>query len=305
MERCFFIFLFLASFSAHATGINFELSRTSDQIHSRSVSFDYAKKKEEAWSFGYLAKQMQFRQDVGSNRGTAHRAFAGYSWKISPEDLLFVSAGANYLKIANADTTKVVGSVQYRKTMDSWQITASSERRSLVEDTRNTSKVSFFLMDQKSKIGSTYRIAEKWKAGAGLGHSYLSDSNSALLFDSNVQYGISESWPWIWAGYGIEGMRYRENKVGYWSPRKFLSHGPRLDMSFGIYEKLSGIIAFNYNFHRENGTKGSGFLGGAGLQWGQWDGNHFRLIYSKIRSRQNQSPWIYEGLQLTCNIIGL
>lgn len=297
-----FLFLFLSVPMAHASDLILETVQTSDKIRFQGVNGQYGLANT-GWMWSYLYKDLEFRRELEDNASSVQKAQAGYGWQINENDTLAVYASLGHLQKSNEDKNPLMGRLNYQKRIDKWSFALHAEKMTLAEVFRSTSLAGALLTDFRSKFNTSYRFSENWKSSIAFGHSRVSDANTGLFYDGSLMYGVSSGWPWIWLGYGFEGLNYKENRIGYWSPKNFFTHGPRLDSSFSLIGKFSGIFALNMNYYSEDGTSGDGYLGAAGIQWGQYDGNNVRLMYTKIRSGQSQSPWVYEGLQLTCTIL--
>lgn len=278
-----------------------DTQNTSDKIYLNSFSASHFFETSGA-SVEAMSQNMDFRNE-GQREFLMHKLMAGYKIDLNEAHKLFVAAGGNWLDNKQTVEKEVVGKGEYRFIKEGWDLGLRFERVSLSENLRSTSTLGFSIMELSSTLDFRFRPQEKWRLSGFYKESFLSDKNNSKSYDVQAMYALSASWPWIWVGYGATGLHFDENKLGYWSPKNFFNHGTRLDTSFPLYNKISGIVAFNYNFFSENNVSGEGYLAAAGLQWGQFDGNNVRLMYTKIRSGQNQNPWIYEGLRLSCQIL--
>lgn len=302
--RCFILFIAVYSFTlvAGAQSISLDKIHTTDELYVSQGRGSY-RWHDKGWKASYLYQDVEFRREAPDNSATVQRGDVGYRWAIATDDTIDLVIGAFAVDSRVATTSTLVGRAVYQKKSDKQQVTVSLEKRSLPEVFRSTSLAGISLTEER--LDALYsRIFDKhWKLQGALAGTKISDDNHGVSYDAAVMYGISPGWPWIWLGYGASGLYFEDAKVGYWSPEKFYTHGPRFDSSFPLYGEFSGIVGANLNFYKENETQGDGFLLSAGLQWGRYDGNNVRVLYTKIRSGQSQSPWVYEGIRASCTVI--
>lgn len=122
------------------------------------------------------------------------------------------------------------------------------------------------------------------------------DENDSQTGELSALYGISPSWPWVWAGVGVQQMGYDRQVSNYWSPDDFTAYGLRFDSSFPLNERLSGSVAANLDRLDEDGSKGTGYFLQAGLQY-QMDGQLYaRLDLNESKSLQRASTWTSDSV---------
>jgi hypothetical protein len=276
--------------------------KTSDNIYSKEIVVSEAF-NESLWDVRGFGQNVEYSNQTGDAPTNSYRLDVGYFLKKSETEKLYIALGGLHVDTPFNNSSKLVGSASYEKKIDQLQWMTTAEKRGLPESQRSTSIAGAALTETRINTRLNYLMDPKVKLQGVLLGGGISDTNSFWGFDTSAMYGFSPAWPWIWLGYGVSGLYFKSDRIGYWSPSKFYNHGPRLDTSFPIFGAISGIIAANLNFYNEDKTKGDGFLIAAGLQWGLYDGNNVRILYTKIRSGQEQSPWIYEGLQATCTLL--
>lgn len=288
--------------SIHAFYLSGQGFNTSDNIYSKELILSEAF-HESMWDVRGFAQTVEYRNQTGDDPTKTYRMDVGYFITKTDTEKFFVALGGMSVDTPFTYQSKLVGNISYEKKIDKWHLYSTLEKRGLPEAQRSTSVLGATLTETRLNLRANYLIDPKIKLQGLLLGGGVSDHNSFWGFDTSAMYGISPSWPWIWLGYGVSGLYFESDRIGYWSPSKFYNHGARLDSSFPIFGAISGIVGANLNFYNEDRTKGDGFLISAGLQWGQYDGNNVRILYTKIRSGQEQSPWVYEGLQATCTLL--
>jgi len=128
----------------------------------------------------------------------------------------------------------------------------------------------------------------------------FSDNNLRIHNQIQTLYGLSPSWPWIWAGAVAEHIENSKTIAGYWTPHEFTSAGLKLEASFPIHGQLTGMSEIQYRLQQENGLPwGDGNSFYFGVQHGDRDGLNFRVGYSLINSLQEGSKWQEETLSFS------
>lgn len=119
----------------------------------------------------------------------------------------------------------------------------------------------------------------------------FNDENTSRQTEFNILYGISPSWPWVWAGVGAQRLTYDRQVASYWSPDEFIAYGLRFDSSFPLGKRLSGTVGANIDKLEEDGSEGDGYYLQAGLQYRVHGQMYARLDAIESKSIQRSSTW--------------
>lgn len=302
MSLILLLSIFVAS-QSQASDIFFEKIKTSDNIHMAYGGGRWAFRPD-GWSLGVGLSESEFRNEGLDREVKMIRADVEKIWSLNDEfRTLSTRLGVVNTDSQVNDTNELMAQIRFADQRGAWTFWSSIERQNLIDQMRVTSTLGSHLVESFLTLGSVYLLTPRLKVGASVKASELSDDNSYLSYDASAMYKVvSSGWPWIWAGYGYSALDSQRLGAGYWSPRRFHAHGPRIDTSFPIYGPISGIVALNVNFYDEDGTTGDGYYLVSGLQWGRHDDTNVRITYNKIRSGQGQAPWIYEGVRVSCTV---
>ena len=143
-----------------------------------------------------------------------------------------------------------------------------------------------------------YLFGTNWRFPVNISQTAISDGNSAISTDFAIHYG--RSYPtWWWIGYGVGSQNYSETKVGYWSPEKFTSHGPRAEIAYSLADYWQVMAGYNYSFIQEdNFDAGTSTYKSLGFQYGKRDDGLISLTWIEILSEQQSSVWNSKGYSL-------
>lgn len=266
--------------------------RTSDQIKLQEVSLAESF-SEQSWTAGAGLVRTQFAR--GENELSLvrlqHRPAELSAWSFE--------AGLARIEADSESRDLGFGGVQYKShpglsfvlVQLSRQLPAS--RASLREASGS------FLTEDELSVTLSALLADVWRPSLLMRGSKWSDDNEKRFADFSLMYGLSTGWPWMWVGYGAFTQSFRSQEAAYWSPAQFQSHGPRVDLSFPIKGIWSAFFALNINHYDEDGFRGTGSYGVAGVQ-AQWQqGSGAKLGFTQIRSGQSSTPWSSDEVQFS------
>ncbi len=295
MKKTFALFLlgsllFAAGIANATASVSYDAAETSDSLRLRGVTLGVEN--------GYLLKAESQQLEMRSQTERIHTVSAGYRFKKEKHEF------EGLYKLIDLDRedshrTRGLGSLGYTFTEEK-VFTRLTLRQHLPAQTLSILQPSSIdLKEEELTANLVFTPLKKLKLQTTQILGWRSDANRKHNSDYALLYGVSPGWPWIWVGYGYYTLKYSERSPGYWSPQDFSSHGFRIDSSFPIYSKLSGIFGLNLNNYDEDGFSGKGHYGVAGLQWGSSAETHFKATWTQIRSGQSSSPWKYDGLMLS------
>ena len=159
------------------------------------------------------------------------------------------------------------------------------------------------LKGESLKAGLNWRPIHKLRAQVYHQSYWLSDSNNRLDDDFSLLYALSPDWPWIWIGAGFENITDTLATSAYWSPKHFIDYGPRFDVAFPIFEKLTGSFGLNINHYKDfDFGEGNGFYFLGRLTYGQENHMKLDLSWEQIQSKQEANNWFSQMIRigLTC-----
>lgn len=155
------------------------------------------------------------------------------------------------------------------------------------------------VLSQNIRTNLSYRFIKDWQLDFKYRFDILADNNQRNWFDLQAMYSISTFPSWIRVGYGSSQLNYQSNSFTYWSPRNFLSHGPRLDLNIPVFDKFHWFGGGSYNFFRENSfSPGQGHYVRTGVNYGSRDQYLIEASFENGESTQNNRLWYSHFVQL-------
>lgn len=150
----------------------------------------------------------------------------------------------------------------------------------------------------QTKINAVYMPKDNIRIPYELEYTKISNGNSLQRQSVSALYG--SAYPiWAWIGYRFERLSYDRLDVGYWSPEKFISHGPLVEWAQTFFDKLTVKASYLYSFIKENdGASGNSYYASTALEYGERNSMLFGLSAFRNKSLQNSSEWWSEGGEL-------
>ncbi len=132
--------------------------------------------------------------------------------------------------------------------------------------------------------------------------SYLTNDNVRNFYDAELMVNFM-TWPhWIRLGWGYHELMYDKTSASYWSPEDFYAHGPRVDLSFTLFDPLQYYLGGSYNWFEENKRfQGSGYYMRTGLRYGIREDYIIDFSYERNESIQNSRSWVNDAYALNLN----
>lgn len=136
-----------------------------------------------------------------------------------------------------------------------------------------------------------------------LSHSRLSDHNNKWHDDFDLKFNLGITDIWLWAGLGAEYTRFDKDINGYWTPRRHISVGPRVELTLNLIDRIYLNHGTNLNrFYDENSQYGTGYYTVSSFQYGARDKRNVRIGFERLLSRQNSKNWSSNQFFITGNI---
>ncbi|CBW26413.1 putative exported protein [Halobacteriovorax marinus SJ] len=126
-------------------------------------------------------------------------------------------------------------------------------------------------------------------------YTKISGDNSRNRQSASILFG--DSYPiWIWLGYRIERLSFDRLDSGYWSPDKFLAHGPHLEWAQTFFSNYTFKLSYLYNFIKENDfASGNSYYLSSTFEYGNRNSLLLGFNVYRNKSMQESSEWWSEG----------
>ncbi|MCO4792201.1 MAG: hypothetical protein KC493_00710 [Bacteriovoracaceae bacterium] len=318
MKILIFIALFIyTSFAlADMSHFNFSSSYTGTRDHFMLRSFGMSWDKNRRYSGWEYPNEDTRAYDYGlsttinngsalSSKFQASRIMVNFGRKWSKSLSTKIFSGVHELKNKSSNQKHVTVPVKLEQTfkVKEWLFSSISLVKDWnYQDLQLSSAVDNFT--KKSTVHHHFLITPTERVRLSLRgrNSKYSDTNKSYTQDLDMKYKVGPKHSWYLVGLGSEYTRFEKNLSGYWTPRKFLSVGPRFEVVQSIKEKFSLSLALNLNrFRDENGAWGDGFYSNTAITYGKRESLNTSLGYERIQSRQSENLWYSEKIYLNLN----
>ncbi len=226
-------------------------------------------------------------------------------WRYSDQSYFGLRAGGHYLEVPSQNDEKSRLTYEFDAQIglfDNFNLQINAADDYVYQEGLQPAGAREFLNAQKRLAGFEWKPFERIRVTASSSMWELSDSNVRKQSKVGMFYGISPSWPWIWAGIAYEKLSYNEAKPDYWTPGIFHSRGIVFESSFPVTDKLAAAFSGSiYKIEENNFSEGDGDSVFAGLDYKLTDNHTLRFKMSRIHSRQAESDWSEDTYSLSLN----
>lgn len=284
---------------------------TSDKFDTRTYSLSYRNNRREwFWPWeGASNNGPDWGLDVDSVNGEygptefdAHHAQGLLGFYITPGVYIQGQAGKHTLHTEAGDRTLKSNGVSAMFGLNTnFSITLKTKRDFVYPD----GMVPVGITNQMAS--RDYTAALRWRPHPRLrilgknAYRKYDDENNSQQSELSFLYGVSPSWPWIWAGVGVQELSFDEPSLSYWSPEKYTAYGVRFDASFPLTERLSASTTVNLDRLNEDGFTGNGYYVQGGLQYRLFRQLYARLDVVESKSLQSASKWTSDSALFSLN----
>lgn len=319
MKICYIYTLFIYSFLSSSLVGAQELSRfdssfgvdsTSDSIDQRSLGLTYFNhqrdplwpyENERAEALDVFARANLYQ---GSNAATDYAGSAlqlGLGWRQATSHYISLSAGAHTLDRQSDSTQSAIGIYKadgYLLPSSTLALRGSIRRDYVYQELMQPAGTGQFLSATTSSAHLSWYVTDEVRLLSNNSFRTLSDANELQSYDVAGLYRLFGKETWTWIGLGGEARFSRETQAGYWSPRQFLSLGPRFETAVPLPKQWAFTSGVNLNFSSENsGSWGNGYYASFGGSYGRRDAWLVKLEGVLAESIQDQSTWTSRGLR--------
>lgn len=201
------------------------------------------------------------------------------------------------------DSSHLTYGLHYQFTKNNWFISSelsktNAYQRSLILTGNpvdlNSNAINF--MVRKNIFQNKITVQAKWF------YDDLNDENIRQDMDFEIMYSFMTYPHWIRAGFGYQNLSFNNSNPTYWSPEKFYSYGPRVDVSLDL-KYVNFVLGGNYVWFEENELfDGSGFYLRTGLSKGIREDYQIQFFFEKNESLQNNNTWTADAFRLVLHI---
>ncbi|PIK15569.1 hypothetical protein [Halobacteriovorax sp. JY17] len=302
------IFTLTSSFANEPAQINtsHRFSNTSDGLKTKTTSVDYRSNRRDIfWSyedaqesahdfnFGFTNTDAEYLGEISGNK-----LYAGYGRKWNANSYTSGKLGLHKLDYKKKSSTTPFAQIGQRIRLDKNTLDLNINYDFLFINGGVPGPYENKLKRIQTDLRGVYSPKDFLRIPYQLEYSKISQSNSNNRQSISVLGG--SSYPiWFWIGYRVERLSYDRRDLGYWSPEKFISHGPQVEWSQTFFSKLTAKVSYLYSFIKEDDFEsGNSYYASTALEYGSrnsWVGG---VSLFRNKSQQNSSEWWSEGGEL-------
>lgn len=271
------------------------------QSSRREMVYPYPNEEKESWDYGFLVRHSN--GSALTSRFEENKFQAMLARKFSPHFLLRAKSWLSSLKNkSNQDSLdslfySLQGEVSFPQVYSSLEF----EYDNSIEDLFYPKAIDNFLK-KRSLNSTTLWMIKKFRFTLRDQYIFFSDGNRRNYTDLDLKYNFSFDKYWLLLGVGGEYYWTKNDRVGYWTPRNFLSFGLRAEATIPIGKSWMTFIGGNLSrFISETGAYGTGYYTNCGLQFGKRESSNLRIGYERVESAQNRSTWFMDRIYFSYN----
>ncbi|MCO4754572.1 MAG: hypothetical protein KC478_08815 [Bacteriovoracaceae bacterium] len=255
----------------------------------RNLVYPYENSKSEAWDLG-----ARHSTSTGSSEGLhfSHSFTEGFvGKKLNNRWYLEVGSGVSNLESDQDNDSFSTFSTKLEYSFEQLYFRSRYGHEDTILDMRYPRAISSYLKSHKFE-NTLLWTPGKYRAKYLIKKENLSDGNSLTYQDLELKYNLSRNSYWILAGFGFEKYSNSKQSSGYWTPEKFISYGPRFEITGPAIKSSYFHLALNLNrFKDENEDEGNGYYLNVGIQSAERNENHFKIGYERVKSNQGRDYW--------------
>lgn len=284
----------------HLYGIEAETISTSSDFDRNTINFTYGSQQGES-GFGGSAAHHRIDDEQASFSANEVKLRAGHQLN----DTFFVEGGVGVNKIDSKHDNRSENLTTYQVGA---RATLSDQLNAGIHHEKDLAYRHQILTNQAGKILDAettradvkFRPTERIRIEAEANRRKLSDNNSSRAYQIGAYYGISPSWPWIWAGVEYSTLDFKYQDEGYWTPENHRAVAATLSASFPVNDNLSMNSSISVNRNRSDDTDGTntGYYASVGADMKISPNSTLNAKAHYIKSQQDNSDWDETGANL-------
>jgi hypothetical protein len=218
--------------------------------------------------------------------------YAGIEWKLAAGGFGRTTEGRQTASFPG-------GGIEVLKNLGRTDLSLNLAESFFAQDLQTAYAINESLRAPNYKLSGRTIFSERWRGDFYGRQMFLSDGNTRSDQDLAVFYSLSLNKPWFWMGVGGNNLTNAVTNHPYWSPRQFLSYGPRFEATFPISARFTCSSLLNLNHYKNDVFgEGQGFYRNAKLIYKPNDKLRLDLSYEGIESKQSLNPWQSNAIKL-------
>lgn len=287
--------------SNHLYGIEAETISTSSDFDRHSINFNYGASQQGQTGFGGTASHHRIEDDNVSYRANEIGVRAGH--QLNNTFYVEGGVGAARLKAQNGGQSENLTTYQVgarAKLNKQLSVGVQHQKDFAYKQQILTNQSGEILNAKTTKADVKYRPTQRVRIEADSTHRKFSDNNSSEAYKIGAYYGISPSWPYIWAGVEYSTLDFEHQDDNYWTPSNRRSTAATLTASFPVNDKLSMNSSLNVNRSKDDASNGygTGYYASVGADMKISPNSSLTANAHYIKSQQEASDWDQTGANI-------
>ncbi|GEM_PF-4502684 len=282
-------------FSNTSNGLKTKTYRVTYENNRRDLFWKYQDARPEAndFIFGTVITDAEYLGEI-----SGLKLFTGVGRKWNENNYSRLKLGTHKLKYKESDSSTLYADFTHRLLIGKHDLEFNTNYDFLYIDGGVPGPYTDKLQRLQTRVRGTYRPKDRIRVPYEIEYTKISQGNSLQRQSVGFLYG--NAYPiWIWGGYRVERLSYSSTVPGYWSPKKFISHGPLIEWAQTFYENYTIKASYLYSFIKENdGETGNSYYASAAFEYGERNSLLIGLSLFRNKSLQNSSEWWSEGGEL-------
>nr|CAA6829662.1 MAG: Unknown protein [uncultured Thiotrichaceae bacterium] len=287
--------------NSHLYGMEVETVSTSSDFERHSINLNYGASEQGQIGFGGKAAHHRIENEHTSYRANEVKIRTGQNFN----DTLYVEGGIGASRLKSNGkhqsenlTTYQVGARANLNPQISVGI--QHEKDFAYKSQVLANQYGQILNAKTTKADVKYRPTKRIRIEADRTHRKFSDDNSSDGYKVGAYYGISPSWPYIWAGVEHTTLDFEHQDDGYWTPGNHRSTAATFTASFPVNDQLSMNSSLSVSRSKDDASNdyGTGYYASVGADLKLSPNSSLTANAHHIKSKQDDSDWDETGANI-------
>ncbi len=279
-------------------GIQIESISTSDNFERNAAEAKYGGVMPGGIHYGLEAGHHQMDKNGQRYQATEAKIRGG----VEINDMLFFEGSVGSGKVAEKNGNKAKQLTSYRvrgeaKLTEQVTVGVEHSKDFVFKDQLLTDANGDIMTAESTRADVKFRAAERVRLEADTTKRELSDGNASQKSKVGAFYGISPSWPWVWAGVEAEHLDFDQQKPGYWTPKNHKSVAASFASSFPVNDTLdlSSSISVGRGKDDDSVKAGTTYYASVGANAKVSENGKLSAEAHYIKAQQSNSAWDETG----------
>lgn len=285
----------------HLYGMEAETVSTSSDFERHSINFNYGASQPGETGFGGTAAHHRIEDENASYRANEVKLRTGHQL----DDTFYVEGGVGAANVKSRNDKRSENLTTYQvganaKLSEQLNVGIQHDKDFAYRNQILTNQHGRILNAKTTRADVKYRPAERIRLEADATQRKLSDGNSSEAYKVGAYYGISPSWPYIWAGVEYSTLDFKHQDEGYWTPENHRAVAATFTASYPVNDNLSMNTSLNVSRSKDDAADdyGTGYYASVGADMKISPNSSLSANAHYIKSQQDASDWDETGADI-------